>query len=393
MIFWYAGGQDMGTVFGLQTSLPDAPPMVGIALLVSGPFLWFYVYYAAVVLAFYMAWRICSPHPWQDWSILGSALIVLVTYLDVEVSVAINNWMGSYYDLIQGALAKTAVVTAKALYSGLVEIVGLVFVAVTMGAITAFFVSHYVFRWRTAMNSFYMQHWSILRQIEGASQRVQDDTMRFSTTVESLGVDFFKTLMTLVAFLPVLFTLSKNVAELPILGAVPHSLVIAAIGWSVFGTLFLAAAGYKLPGLQFKNQRVEAAYRKELVYGEDNEDRAQPPTTAALFANVRKNYFRLYFHYCYFNIARLLYIQANSFFGLFILVPAIASGTLSLGLLSQMLNVFGNVASSFQYLVNSWTTIVELLSIHKRLLAFEAIIHNGVVPELDNSRLLVGAEA
>ena len=43
-----------------------------------------------------------------------------------------------------------------------------------------FFVSHYVFRWRTAMNDYFMAHWPRLRHIEGASQRVQDDTMRFS---------------------------------------------------------------------------------------------------------------------------------------------------------------------------------------------------------------------
>ena len=30
----------------------------------------------------------------------------------------------------------------------------------------------------------------------------------------------------------------------------------------------IAAIGVKLPGLNFKNQRVEAAYRKELVFGE-----------------------------------------------------------------------------------------------------------------------------
>ena len=45
--------------------------------------------------------------------------------------------------------------------------------------------------------------------------------------------------------------------------------------------LVVAIAGAKLPGLYFKNQRVEAAYRKELVYGEDHADRAQPPTGCA----------------------------------------------------------------------------------------------------------------
>lgn len=49
--------------------------------------------------------------------------------------------------------------------------------------------------------------------------------------------------------------------------------------------------GSKLPGLEFNNQKVEAAYRKELVYGEDHADRAQPATLVELFSRVRKNYF------------------------------------------------------------------------------------------------------
>ena len=59
-----------------------------------------------------------------------------------------------------------------------------------------------------------------------------------------------------------------------------YPLVVAALLWSAFGTAFLALVGIKLPGLEFRNQRVEAAYRKELVYGEDDADRADPPTVA-----------------------------------------------------------------------------------------------------------------
>ncbi|WP_308385058.1 SbmA/BacA-like family transporter, partial [Enterobacter roggenkampii] len=51
-----------------------------------------------------------------------------------------------------------------------------------------FFVSHYVFRWRTAMNEYYMANWQRLRHIEGAAQRVQEDTMRFASTLEDMGV-------------------------------------------------------------------------------------------------------------------------------------------------------------------------------------------------------------
>jgi peptide/bleomycin uptake transporter len=56
---------------------------------------------------------------------------------------------------------------------------GIALISVTVGVLNNFFVSHYVFRWRTAMNEYYMAHWQRLRHIEGAAQRVQEDTMRF----------------------------------------------------------------------------------------------------------------------------------------------------------------------------------------------------------------------
>ena len=55
-----------------------------------------------------------------------------------------------------------------------------------------------------------------------------------------------------------------------------------------------------------------------------------------------------------------------------ILVPTIAAGAITFGILQQILTAFGQVSNSFQYLVNSWTTIVDLMSIYKRLRAFEA---------------------
>jgi peptide/bleomycin uptake transporter len=207
--------------------------------------------------------------------------------------------------------------------------------------------------------------------------------MRFASTVEGLGVSLIDSVMTLIAFMPILAGLSSYIKELPIIGAVPYSLVLAAITWSIFGTVLMIVAGIKLPGLEFKNQRVEAAYRKELVYGEDNADRARPPTVAELFVNVRKNYFRLYFHYMYFNVVRSFYIQADNIFAVVILFPSIAAATITFGLFQQIVSAFGQVTNSFQYLVNSWPTIIELISIRKRLVAFEAAIEGVALPQID----------
>ncbi|MCA0257069.1 MAG: peptide antibiotic transporter SbmA [Proteobacteria bacterium] len=384
---WYGAARDLGNLFGMGP-LPDGQePEIGIAAFWSGPFLWFYLYFMVVCGIFAAFWFVLSPHRWQVWSILGSALILFVTYFQVQVSVAINNWYGPFWDMVQAAVSKTATVTASDFYGQIATFLGIAMVAVAVSVATRFFVSHYIFRWRTAMNEYYMSHWQKLRHIEGASQRVQEDTMRFSSTVEGLGVSLIDSIMTLIAFMPVLMRLSANITELPIVGEIPQPLVTAAILWSLFGTVFLALVGIKLPGLEFRNQRVEAAYRKELVYGEDNGERAQPMTVQELFSDVRKNYFRLYFHYLYFNVARIFYLQINNIFSILILAPSIIAGKITLGALNQISGAFGQVSSSFQYLVSSWPTIVELLSIYKRLRAFEAAIDNEPLPDIDQRYL------
>lgn len=237
------------------------------------------------------------------------------------------------------------------------------------------------------MNDFYLKHWSSLRLIEGAAQRVQEDTMRFSTTLEGLGVECIKAVMSLIVFLPLLIKLSEKVVEMPIIGELPNALVWVALIWALLGTILLAFVGVKLPGLEFQNQRVEAAYRKELVYGEDNPERADPFSTAELFANVKKNYFRIYLHYTYLNVVRIFYLQVDFLLPMILLVPSIVAGSLTMGLMNQIKNALDNVRGSFQYLINSWTTIIELLSIYKRLRGFEAAIHDKPLPALDQENL------
>jgi peptide/bleomycin uptake transporter len=45
--------------------------------------------------------------------------------------------------------------------------------------------------------------------------------------------------------------------------------------------------------------------------------------------------------------------------------------------MQQVIRAFGRVEGSFQYLVKSWTTIVSLISIYKRLRAFEATMRDA----------------
>jgi peptide/bleomycin uptake transporter len=388
ILFWFLAARDLGAAIGFAEPAPGAAPIINPMRFLIPSFIWYYLYFAAGVGLFYAFWRIFSPHPWQEWSILGSALIVFNTNFAVQASVALNDWRGVFYDMVQRALTPPpGSVTAGAFYLGVGQYLSLALVTITVLVLNLFFARHFVFRWRTAMNDYFTAYWPRLRHIEGASQRVQDDTMRFSATMQNLGINFIDAVMTLIAFLPVLAALSVHVAELPVVGAIPYPLVIAAIAWSVFGTVLLAVVGIRLPGLEFRNQRVEAALRKELVYGEDHADRAQPPTLRELFANVRKNYFILYFNYVYFDVTRYLYLQTDNIFATLILIPTLVVGKITFGLFQQIVSAFTQVSNSFQYLVNSWPTIVELISIYKRLRAFEATLEGAPLPVIDQHYL------
>jgi peptide/bleomycin uptake transporter len=371
---WYSGGSGWGTFLGFAPGYHEAELPIGVSRFWSASFLWFYLWFFVSTVIFALFWRFKSSNPWQGWSVWGSAFILFNIWFAVQVNVVVNAWYSPFYDLIQKMLGSGGG-DVNLLYSETMTFLYVAMVYVTIAVFNLFFVSHYVFRWRTAMNDYYTAHWEQLRHIEGASQRIQEDTMRFAKTTESLGVSFIQALMTLMAFLPVLLQLSSHVKQLPVVGEIPYALVWAAISWAVLGTVVLMVVGYKLPGLEFNNQKVEAAYRKELVYGEDYADRADPLTLKELFSKVRFNYFRLYFHYAYFNMVRIWYMQLDNLYGLFVLFPSIAAGAITLGLMMQIANVFGKVRESFQYLIESWPTIIELLSIYKRLRAFESTLH------------------
>ncbi|WP_055049356.1 peptide antibiotic transporter SbmA [Devosia sp. A16] len=377
-----------------QSTLPAgvaAPACTPEGTFLTGEQAWLYQYVLMVALLFCIFWFFYQRNEWYWWSVVGSTAILLITYFNVQVDAFVNNWQGTFFDTLQSALSKPGSVPAPQFYAEIATIIAVTVPRILVLVILSFLTSHYVFRWRKAMNSYYMQYWSSIRTTEGAAQRVQEDTMRFAQIVEDLGTSFFDALITLAVFLPILWGLSQHITELPILGSVPGSLVWVALVSAALGTVFLAAIGFKLPGLQFENQKVEAAYRKELVYGEDDPERAAPPTVRELFAGVQRNYFRIYWHYTYFNFARYGYLQLAGYIPLLMLAPSILAGTLTLGLYQQVQQAFGQVASSFQFLARAWGTVIELISVYKRLRVFESHIPRDQEPIKESLTGVAGA--
>ena len=305
---------------------------------------------------------------WALWAWGGLLLIVALVIIDVRVSVYLNNWYREFYDLLQKPEENTLEDFWRQIASFAYVVLPLVFVT----TFNAWFSGLYSLRWREAVTYQYIPLWhQVDEEIEGASQRIQEDTQKFAAIVRRLFVVVLNAILTLIAFLPILWTLSKSIT-LPLLGAIPGSLVWVALTTSLGGLAIAWLVTLKLPGLEYNNQKVEAAFRKELVYGEDNKrDYAHPDKILTLFTGIRLNYQRLFLNYTYYNAWELFFRQVLVFVPLIIAAPQLFAGAITLGVLFQINNAMDKVSQSFSVILSNWDTIVEFRSIIKRLREFE----------------------
>jgi peptide/bleomycin uptake transporter len=152
-----------------------------------------------------------------------------------------------------------------------------------------------------------------------------------------------------------------------------YGLITGALLWTIGGTVFLVGLGWilRLVGVEYDIQAKEAAYRKILVIAEDD-GTVRPKKIEEFFDDVRKIHFLSYIRYLYFNVGRMAYLQANVLSAYVFLAPAIVAGVMTLGVMQQIIRAFGRVEGSLQYLLKAWPTIIELMSVFRRLREFEA---------------------
>ena len=305
---------------------------------------------------------------YRVWAWGGLLLLFLITWLQVYMTVLINEWYGEFYNILQKADDIEAFWNSMIKFSYL----AIPYVFIAMGVF--YFAQHYSFRWREAITYNYIPLWEKCpSNIEGASQRIQQDTYEFAKSLESLGLGLFKAILTLIAFIPILWNLSSSVT-IPILKDIDGSLVYLALLTSLGGMFISYFVGIKLPGIEYDNQKAEASYRKQLVYSEDDKSYANKETLFELFVGLKLNYFRMFNHYSYFSLWGNLYGQVMIIVPYLIMAPSLFVGVITLGIVTQTGNAFGKVNDSFSYLIDHWTDITKFLSVIKRLKEFEKLL-------------------
>ncbi len=370
----------------------------------------------------------CSKE-WALWAWGGLFLLCTMIGLEVWVNVWINGWYRETWDFLQNPnpLLKDAISNADTnwhaklaeidpisntstlyglaefninrFWGYILEFCVIVFPYVIVRVLSSFFAQHYAFRWRQAITFSYIPFWAkVETEVEGASQRLQEDPQKFALLVERLGLGLFRAVLTLIAFVPILWAVSAEISDhfskavglktsgldLPFLSWTANtvgSLMWIAIALSLGGTIISYFVGIRLPGLEYNNQKVEAKFRKQLVLAEDDKTFADFPTIVELFTGLRLNYFRLYAHYSYFGVWANLFSQFIVVVDLMLIGTGIVLGIITLGFLNQISHAFSKVTDSLKFFVDNWTTVTELMSIVKRLREFELNIGYNKAPK------------
>jgi ABC-type long-subunit fatty acid transport system fused permease/ATPase subunit len=257
--------------------------------------------------------------------------------------------------------------------------------------------SAWAFSWRMALMRGYLRAWDEKREpIEGASQRLHEDSQRFASALMGCLVTVLDACFTLIVFTPVLLDLSERIAPPMDMGFLRGMwLWILAAGAAVGGLGGAVIFGKHLVGLEVQNQLVEALLRKDLVLlettpavivGQTIEQQQYAPWRffEETLRRLYRNYHALFRHFSLLNTWLSFYDQVMTLLPYFVAAPLLFAADperrITLGTLIQMSNSFEKVFSSLSVVAENWGAVNEFRSVLVRLREFERKLYHGGAP-------------
>lgn len=308
---------------------------------------------------------------------------------------AVNDWYGRFYDLLQvnverasGAINVTDELSTMRdrIWDQLVDFAVIVSPAVVVHPIAGLIRNWWVFVWRRSMVIAYLTRWDInTPPIEGASQRVHEDSQRFASGIQNCVSIVLESVFTLAIFCPVLYELDPQ-------------LMVVAMSTALGGLLVSVIVGYKLVGIEVGNQREEAELRKRLVVLEVDPASLNISGTPfiAFVDNLKSlsaNYWSLYINFAALATWLATFDQFCIILPYLLTAPRLfaedPARVLTLGSLMKVTNSFSKVFDSLNVVSENYLSLNEWRSVLRRLTEYEREVYNQSPPV---ARILPGTE-
>ena len=313
----------------------------------------------------------------------GGLLVFLLHKLfKASLASRINTWYGTFYDTLQESVPSNLTEVDEAhleelrgrVWDELLAFAWIVAPALIVHPAAGFFNRCWTFFWRRSLVCDYLRRWDIHSPpIEGASQRLHEDTGRMAAGVHGCLSVILDSICTLAVFCPILWSLDPQ-------------LMWVAMSTALGGLTVSAAIGGKLVGLEVANQRVEASLRTKLVLLETHPttlDTEVCPLAAFrdTIADLTRNYMSLFVNFTYLSTWLAIFDQFCVILPFLLTAPRLFSAdparVLTLGSMMQATNAFSHCFNSLNVISESWISINEFRSTYRRLREFERDLYGG----------------
>jgi vitamin B12/bleomycin/antimicrobial peptide transport system ATP-binding/permease protein len=331
-------------------------------------------------------WTLIRPYWSSEDRWAGRSLLLLVIGLTlglVYLNVLFNRWNNAFYNALQDK-------DYAAFWSQLIRFTWLAALFIVVAVYQLYLNQMLQIRWRRWLTERYLGAWLAdgayyrmqltASETDNPDQRIAEDLRLFVSATLTLGIGGMRAVVTLVAFIGILWGLSGSLT-IPI-GAgwtIPGYMVWAALLYATVGTWLTNLIGRPLVGLNFDQQRYEADFRFGLVRfrenaegvalyrGEADELRSFRDRFAAVVGNwwgIMRRQKRL----TWFTAG---YSQAAVIFPFVVAGPRYFRGEIPLGGLMQIASAFGQVQDSLSFIISAYPDLAQWRSVVQRLVGFE----------------------
>ncbi|MXN78303.1 ATP-binding cassette domain-containing protein [Burkholderia sp. 4701] len=335
------------------------------------------------------AWSLVKPY-WvsSEWKVAWGLLvtIVVINLCVVWINVRLNKWNAQFYNALQSK-------DVHDFPNLLLQFSALAFAFIILAVYGRYLRQMLGFRWRQWLTERFLGQWlgdrafyriERDRLADNPDQRITDDLQSFATTTLSLSLDLLSTVVTLVSFITILWSLAGaltvTLGATPI--AIPGYMVWAAALYAVVGSLIIQKVGHPLVSINYQQQRVEADFRFGLIRVRENAEQiafydgetTENGNARNLFMRIRDNWWRVMKYTKRLTFVLSFYGQIAIIFPLVVAAPRYFAGAFSFGVLMQISSAFGTVSDSFSWFINSYATLVEWRATVNRLREFKRVM-------------------
>ncbi|WP_321915902.1 ABC transporter ATP-binding protein/permease [Paraburkholderia sp. J11-2] len=342
------------------------------------------------------AWSLIKPYwvseeRWIAWGLLVA--IIVMNLLVVWINVRLNGWSAEFYNALQAK-------DVKRFPPLLMTFTELAFGFIILAVYGRYLRQMLGFRWRQWLTTRFLSDWlgkgafyriERDRLADNPDQRISDDLQSFATTTLSLTLDLLSTVVTLISFITILWTLAGaltiTLGGTPL--AIPGYMVWAAALYAVFGSVVIQKVGHPLVSINYQQQKVEADFRFGLIRLRENAEQialydgmdTERGNAQGLFQHIRDNWWRVMKYTKRLTFVLSFYGQIAIIFPLVVAAPRYFAGAFTFGVLMQISQAFGTVSDSFSWFINSYSTLVEWRATVNRLREFVRVVHSPRLKE------------